>query len=287
MDSVADDTVIEPAKLVARKMLAIERDFFSMVPNIVAALAFLLVAWVMAKALARVINHLARERGRPDLGNILAALGQWLLAGVAVMLAATIVVPSLGIGAVFSTLGIGSVAISFAFKDILQNLFSGLLILIHRPYRPGDIVRIREMEGIVEAIESGVTVLRTLDGRKLLIPNSDVYTSPVTVITAYATRRDEFRFQIDYSHPPEEVIRHFTAALAQLARIEREPAIAVQVSSFKPTAIELAVYWWTHSTGNTRVDARSAVIDEIYRVASAHNIRLAVAELDAVQPNKV
>ncbi|MFP3354118.1 mechanosensitive ion channel, partial [Pseudoalteromonas sp. SIMBA_153] len=86
-------------------------------------------------------------------------------------------------------LGIGSVAIGFAFKDIFQNLLSGILLLISEPFRIGDQIVSGDYEGTVEDIKIRATTIRTYDGRQVVIPNSDLYTSALTVNTAYKQRR--------------------------------------------------------------------------------------------------
>ncbi|MFC7543286.1 mechanosensitive ion channel family protein [Siccirubricoccus deserti] len=72
----------------------------------------------------------------------------------------------------FNLLGIGGVAIGFAFRDVLQNLLAGVLILLTRPFRIGDQIRHGEQEGTVEDIWIRATVLRTYDNRRILIPNA-------------------------------------------------------------------------------------------------------------------
>lgn len=282
VNEVADDTIIEPAKLITKKLLTIERDFFSLVPNIIAALVFLLLAWMAGKLVTVIIDKIAARRGRPDLGHILGFIARGIVNLVALLLAAAMVFPGVSVATVFSALGIGSVAIGFAFKDILQNLFSGLLILINRPIRPGDIVRLMGFEAIVLAIEPAVTVLRTFDGRKLLIPNSDVYTTAVVVTTAYPQRRDEFTFWIDYAHAPDAAARLFADAIGTLDGVAENPAVLVQVATFAPNAIQMVAYWWTDASGDRRVKTRDRVIATIYRAAGVHSVALRVMDTPVI-----
>ena len=116
----------------------------------------------------------------------------------AALVACVIVFPSVNPADALATLGIGSVAVGFAFKDILQNLFAGVLLLLRRPFRRGDQIVVKDYEGTVEHIESRATHIKTYDGRRVIIPNSDIYTSPVTVNTAFPIRRDQFDVGIGY-----------------------------------------------------------------------------------------
>ncbi|MEX5538851.1 mechanosensitive ion channel domain-containing protein, partial [Pseudomonas syringae] len=87
-----------------------------------------------------------------------------------------IAIPGFTPGQLMSALGIGSVAIGFAFKDIFQNLLSGILILLSEPFRIGDAIVCNGLEGTVEDIQIRATTLRSYDGRRLVIPNATVYT---------------------------------------------------------------------------------------------------------------
>jgi small-conductance mechanosensitive channel len=80
----------------------------------------------------------------------------------------------------FSALGVGGIAIGFAFKDILQNFLAGILLLIRHPFRAGDEIISGSFTGLVESIETRTTFIRTYDGRQIIVPNSVIYTEPVT-----------------------------------------------------------------------------------------------------------
>ena len=90
---------------------------------------------------------------------------------------------------VATALGLGGVAVGFALKDILSNLVSGVLILAMRPFEIGDQIVISETEGTVEQIELRATQIRTYDGRLVLVPNGEVFTSRITNNTASPLRR--------------------------------------------------------------------------------------------------
>jgi small conductance mechanosensitive channel len=74
------------------------------------------------------------------------------------------------------------VAIGFAFQNILQNFLAGILILLHEPFRLGDVITVNGLEGTVEDIQARANVVRTPDGHRLFIPNAVLFTNPVAVI---------------------------------------------------------------------------------------------------------
>ena len=95
-------------------------------------------------------------------------------------------------------LGITSVVIGFAFKDVLQNFFAGILILWRRPFIVGDEIKVGTYEGTVEEITTRSTRVKTYDGERAVLPNGDVYTNAVLVRTAYNNRRVRLNVGIGY-----------------------------------------------------------------------------------------
>jgi small conductance mechanosensitive channel len=256
------------------KALEAWHGFFYQLPNIIAALIFLVVAWYASKLLARSIAALARSRGRPDLGNVLGAVARGGMLILAVLFAAAIVFPSVKPGDVFATLGIGSVAIGFAFKDILQNMLAGLLLLIRRPYRRGDQIVVKEFEGTVERIESRATLIKTYDGRRVIIPNSDIYTSPVIVNTAYPSRRDEYVVGVGYGDEAADAARIFVEVMKSVEGVLADPAPEALPWQLGDSTVDLKLRWWAESRRTEQVHVRARVILAVFEAAREHGIDL-------------
>lgn len=263
-----------PLELMTAKVNGFVNGFFLQLPNIVAAIVFLLVAWLVGHWLARGINALATRRNRPDLGTLLGSLARGAFIIAAFLFAAAIVFPSINPADIFATLGIGSVAIGFAFKDILQNLLAGLLLLINRPYRRGDQIVVKEFEGTVEHIESRATLIKTYDGRRVIIPNSDVYTSPVIVNTAYNSRRDEFVIGIGYGDDPNAAIDVFEEVVAAVDGVLADPKPEVLPWVLNESSVDLKVRWWADSLRTEQVHVRARVVLALFRAAKANGIDL-------------
>jgi len=105
------------------------------------------------------------------------------------LVAASIVAPSFQAADLIKILGIGGVAIGFAFQNILQNFLAGLLLLWGEPFRVGDEIKIDSYEGTVEDIQTRATIIKTYDERQVVIPNADLFTHSVIVNTAHDLRR--------------------------------------------------------------------------------------------------
>ena len=169
------------------------RLFTDSFPYVVTGLVVVLIAWYAGKLVGHVVCRVTRRTIREEtLALALGNLARFLTVLIGGLVASVVVFPSVRPADVLAFLGLGGVAVGFAFKDIFQNFFAGLLILFRRPFRLGDQIRTGELEGTVEDINLRATVIKTYDGERVIIPNGDVYTRPILVRTAYGLRRSSF-----------------------------------------------------------------------------------------------
>lgn len=266
--------MIAPVTLMQEKLVAVGEAFFLLLPNLLAATVLVLVVWYASRGLVVVIKRISTARQRPDLGALLGSLARGLVLGMTLLFAAAIVFPSVNPGDIFATLGLGSVAIGFAFKDILQNLLAGLLLLVRRPYQRGDQIVVKGYEGTVEQIESRATFLKTYDGLRVIIPNSDVYTSPVVVKTAYETHRDELVVGIGYGDNPAEAVEYFRAAVAAVDGVASKPPVEVIPWALNDCTVDLKVRWWGGSPRTEQVLVKGRVILAVAKAAKEHGVDL-------------
>ena len=274
MQPVTPPPVRNPLDLIVAKLHVASNDFFLQLPNIIGGMAFVLVAWFMGKLIANGVRRAFHHKGLVDLGGVLASLTFGLVVAASVLISSVIIFPSVKPATIISSLGIGSVAIGFAFKDILQNLLAGILLLINRPYRRGDQIVVKDFEGTVEHIQSRATLIKTYDGRRVIIPNSDVYTSPVVVNTAFPTRRDQFDIGIGYGDKPDRAMAIFAEAISRVEGIEAEPAPEVLPWSLDANWVTLRARWWSRSKRTDIVHLRARVILAIWQAAGDNGIDL-------------
>lgn len=274
MQPVTPPPVKNPLDLILAKLHVASNDFFLQLPNIVGGIVFVLVAWFVGKLIANGVRKAFHHKGLVDLGGVLASLTFGLVIAASVLIASVIIFPSVKPATIISSLGIGSVAIGFAFKDILQNLLAGILLLISRPYRRGDQIVVKDFEGTVEHIQSRATLIKTYDGRRVIIPNSDVYTSPVVVNTAFAVRRDQFDIGIGYGDKPERAMVVFAEAIARVDGVEADPAPEVLPWGLDASSVTLRARWWSQSKRTNLVHLRARVILAIWQAAADNGIDL-------------
>ena len=162
-----------------------------------------------------------------------------------IVLACVIVFPGLRLGDIIATLGLGSVAVGFAFQDIFKNFLSGILILIQRPFRIDDQIVIGDYEGTIEQIDIRTTKIRTYTGERILMPNSEVFTSAVRVRTAYSKRRTDLAVGVDYNTSLPEAKRILLQTIKSVEGVLNKPDSEIDIVGFGDSSIDLVVRYWT------------------------------------------
>lgn len=237
---------------------------FRLLPNIVLAIVVAVIFWFIGLAIGKLVNRSADKRGRESLGDVAGSLARWAIVVIGFMLAVTIVAPSITPGDLIGGLGVSSVAIGFAFKDILQNMLAGILILLRQPFEVGDQIVSGGHEGTVEKIETRATLIRTYDGRRVVIPNSDIYTDSVVVNTAFDTRRSEYDIGIGCNDDWDVARGIIEKACAAVQGVVQDPApetIPVELGDF---ANVVRLRWWTKSDRASQIHTFGAVLQAVY-----------------------
>lgn len=250
--------------------------FLAAIPNILVGLLVFVVFWYLAGLVRNAVRALAHRAGQPPgIALVFGRIARWGVLTLGFLIAATFAVPSLDAAALLGTLGFGGVAIGFAFKDIFQNLLAGLLILITRPFRIGDQIVSGTHEGLVEDIQVRATLLRTYDNRRVVIPNSELFTGRVVVNTAYDKRRIAVSVGIGYGDDVLEAKRLIREGLGEIEGILPDPAPQVLVTELGDFAVNLEVRFWINPPVRREVmETQDAVLEMVRRVLPAGGIDL-------------
>lgn len=263
--------------------------FLERIPYFVAAIVVILIFWFLSIIFKKVVQKFLGNRiHHQNLVKVFQRVGGALIIFVGVMIAMVIAVPGFTPAKLIGALGIGSVAIGFAFKDIFQNLLSGILLLISEPFRIGDQIVSGEYEGTVEDIKIRATTIRTYDGRQVVIPNSDLYTSALTVNTAYKQRRLQVAVGIGYEDDIEAAKAEIIQALNKAASVSKKAEPSVIATGFGDSTIDLMVRWFIDDgTQANKVASIHEVIVEIKTAldTAGVNIPFPIRTIDLSDPS--
>lgn len=217
------------------------------------------------RAAIRAINK--RNRKHYNIGLVLGRLGYGLMIFIGLLIALVIAIPGFTPGQLVNLLGLSSVAIGFAFRDILQNFLAGIMILIAQPFRLGDQIVSGEFEGTVEEIETRATFIRTYDGRRIVIPNAKLFTEPFVVNTANDKRRMQYDIGIGYGDDIALAKRIMLETVGGVPEVLRDPPPDVLLVDFSGSSINLRLRWWVRPP--RQFDALNALDSVLEKVRAA------------------
>ncbi len=281
LQQVGESNQGSDAGVVWRTLSGMGESLLARAPYILVAL-IVFGGFLLAGRVVRGVVYAAGQRTRLDvtLADLLGRLASFVMAVLGLFVAAVIIFPAFKPGDLVAGLGITSVAIGFAFKDVLQNFFAGILILWRRPFVVGDQIRAKDYEGTVEEITVRSTRLKTYDGERAVLPNGDVYTSAILVRTAYDRRRVRFTVGIGYPDSIEEARGVIHGVLKETEGVLGDPGPWVYVTELAPSSVNFTVYFWAESQ-------QANVLAVSDRVATAVKLALDAAQIDMPFPHTV
>ncbi len=215
-------------------------------PALLAALIVILITRFIAEFVQGIATKVGRKTIRSQSLQLLlsktAYVTTWL---IGILIASVIAFPSLRLGDVVATLGLGSVAVGFAFQDIFKNFLAGILLLVQEPFRINDQIIVGDYEGTVERIDIRTTSIRTYQGEKVLLPNSTVFTSAVQVRTAFDSRRTDLGVGVDYNTPLPKAADILMTTVKGVEGVQENPSPEIDVVNFGDSSIDFVVRYWT------------------------------------------
>lgn len=265
----------EAIRLVQESLLGMWESFLARLPLLVAGVLFLAVTWAVAKLASRVAGPLL-EKTRLS-SSLQSLIQQVIYAGIWVlglMISAIIIFPGMTPTKVLTAFGLGSIAIGFAFKDIVENFFAGILILWRFPFNPGDFIECDGITGRVQSTTIRMTTIRQVDGQLVVVPNAMLFKSPVKVMTSLASRRITVICGIAYSEDVDASREVIERAVKSCETVSSNRPIQIFASEFADSSINFEITWWAGSTPEETRKSRDEVVAGVKRALDEAGIEI-------------
>ena len=238
-------TPIEDLKAEVESMAS---AFFKSLPNLTIALVILVVTLLAGRIIRAVVSAAMQRAHVRDalvtLARNLISIAAWVL-GVAI--AMTVIFPSVSPSDIIAGLGLTSVAIGFAFKDVFENFLAGVIILGREKLRIGDVIECEDVYGRVENILIRETHVRETDGELVIVPNSYLFKNPVNIETDRGLKRQELVVGVDYDTDMRQAKAVLQDALESCETVKQSETQDVQCVSFGGSSIDFKLLWWSGS----------------------------------------
>ena len=276
LEVVGGVNVEQSVDKVTRSLSALWNDFLRRAPFFVAGLVVILLTWVVSKIVQAVLHRTLDGRKKirgsfKDLVKQLASIGVWI---IGLMTAAVVTFEDFTPAKVLTVLGLSSVAFGFAFKDIFENFFAGILILWRYPLDKGDVITVNDITGRVEDITVRNTMLRRMDGRLAVIPNAILFKNAVDVVTSRATRRQTVICGVAYDEDVDASREVIKKAVEACKSVSGAGDVQIFAQEFAASSVNFEVTWWTGSTPLEERESRDEVVAAVKRALDEAGIEI-------------
>lgn len=251
---------------ITNQLLEMWKGFLQAIPSLTMSIVIIIVTAIIAKFVVRAVDRIiGKTELRPSLRNLietLVKLGVWL---IGLGLAAVIAMPSLTLSGLIAGLGIGAVAIGFAFQDIFENFLAGVLIMLRQKMRIGDVIECEGIEGKVEHITLRETHVRKLSGELTVVPNSMLFKNPVEIFTDQEKRRHDVVIGVSYDTDLDKAEKVIRKSVETLDVIELDKGVDIFAQEFNSSSVDFLVRWWAGSTPRAGWESKDQVVRAIKR----------------------
>ncbi|QDU89194.1 Small-conductance mechanosensitive channel [Pirellulimonas nuda] len=257
-------------------------------PTLIVAALLFAATWLAARLAARVARNVAERR-----------IDNTLLRGVLSKAAA---IPVLLLGAylalrvsgltrlavtVLGGTGVLGIVLGIAFRDIAENFLASILISIQRPFQTGDLVTIDDRQGFVQMVTTRGTLIMTLDGDHVQIPNALVYKSVIVNSSANPNQRLSFVVGVDYGDSASRAQRSVLEAVSLHEAVLRDPEPLVLVDGLASSTVNLRVFFWINRAEYSPLKVRSAVLRQVKRRLQSDGFTLPDESRELIFPQGV
>lgn len=242
--------------ILLRRVQEMGAELIRLLPQLCIALLVIIVTVIAAKFARRIAEKLlGRTELRGTLINLVETMVGVLIWVLGTLIAMTVIFPGVTPASILAVLGLGSVAVGFAFKDIFENFLAGVLIMLRKRMRLGDVIECEQIEGRVEAISLRDTHLRRLNNELVIVPNAFLFKNPVRIITESKLRRHDVEVGVAYDVDLDAAATVIRKAVSDCDNVTEERPIEVYAKEFGDSSINFLVRWWA---GSKPVDAHAS-----------------------------
>lgn len=213
--------------------------------RVLLALVVLAIGWWLINRLTHNLSALIGKRlGDPALQGFIGTLANIILKVLLVISAASMI--GVETTSFIAAIGAAGLAIGLALQGSLANFAGGVLILLFRPFRIGDVIEAQGITGTVDNIQIFHTVLRTGDNKTVIMPNGSLSNGIITNYNRQATRQVVFDIGIDYD-ADLQAAKQVLLDMAQDERVLKDPAPAVVVAALGDSSIKMSLRVWVNT----------------------------------------
>lgn len=263
-------------QIIEQKLALWLREIVRILPNILLAVLVLVIGFFLAGFIKKLAaNLIKRISNNISLNRLFDSVVYILALGITVFIALRILHLDTAVTSILAGAGIIGLALAFAFQDIASNFISGIFISFRRPIYVGDIVKIKDYMGKIEAINLRDTVISTFQGQRVIIPNKDVFQNPIENFSLLGKRRLDLTIGVSYGEDLQKVEDVTLEALKNLDGLSKDEKITMFYNEFGGSTINFLLRMWIDTPEQAAyLKVGSEAIKTLKKVYDSNNIQL-------------
>ncbi len=249
-------TIFIAALYFGQRLLVMSEGVTDIYSKIVMVLFLINIAWYLMRLINGTMIHYIKPmtaKTETDLDDHLLPIIRKLVNFVIVAIVAIMVIDKLGfnVGSLLAGLGIGGLAFALAAQDLVGNLFGGIAILLDKPFKLGDRIKVSGVDGYVREIGLRTTRIETFDGTIIVVPNSTMVDSMTENVSAEKERRMVFTIGVEYDTPVAKLEKGKELIIKNIKAVKglNHKDYAVQFVEFADSSLNIRVQYWITKAG--------------------------------------
>ncbi|WP_138936250.1 mechanosensitive ion channel family protein [Roseovarius arcticus] len=257
-------------------------------PVTIVSLLILFLAWMLSRGVAALARHSLRTRiPSPLLLHFVARV----LSIPVLLIGLYLVLQLAGLTRLAVTVlggtGLVGIILGLAFREIAENSLASILLSVRNPFRAGDWIRVAGHQGIVQSLNMRTTVLMTMDGNHVQIPNALVFTSIIENFSTNPNRRSEFIVGIGYDDSVPDAQAVIIEALRAHPAVLDDPEPNALVDELGASTVDIRVQFWFDGKSYSIFKVRSALMRQVKQALQNAGISMPDASREIIFPNGV
>ena len=263
-------------KPITDQVNAMVYGFLAVLPNLAIAAVVLVLTWLLSRTALGITNALVgRTEIRLDLKALIKTIIKLVIWILGLLIAAAVAIPGFTPAGMIAGLGVGALAVGFAFQDIFENFLAGVLIMLRDKMNIGDIIEIEGTTGKVERINLRETHVRALSNELTIMPNAMLFKNSVKILTDAAMRRDEIMVGVSYNADLDASQAAIQRAFEGIEGLVADKPIGIFAREFGASSMDFLVQWWTDTSAPRDMrDVRTRIVKAIKRELDAEGIEI-------------
>ncbi len=243
------------------------------IPHLIVGIIVLALSLWLAKPASRWVEKKAAARiTDPAITQLLAKVTQWaiIITGIVVALEQV----NFNVTGFVAGLGIVGLTVGFALQDITRNFVAGIILMTRKPFKIRDMITVGSYAGTVLNINTRDTIIKTLDGEVVIIPNINVFNTPIVNHSDLPQQRRTVKIGLGYSEDITKASRIFLETINSVEGVLKNPAASVLAEFLGDSTVSLVARFWVDQTTHSLLSVHSDVVRAIKEIAENEKINL-------------